>query len=277
MMQAIPIEQIRHRQDARHRSDEALAALAESMEQVGQISPIRVRSIGSDLYEVVAGSHRLQAADLLGWTEIAAVVALDDDLHAELASIDENLVRAELSVVDRARQTARRKAIYMLLHPETAPGTPGVSRQVGDIGERTEAERFTANTAKATGHSERSVQRDAERGEKISDEALDVLRGTALDTGTYLDKLKRVPAEQQFETARQDLSEPRSGIDRRYQAAPPKPTPEASFVAFTAAADAIEGLDVSALIEGAGRQRSVLGQRASGIADQMAQILEGLS
>ena len=103
MMQAIPIEQIRHRQDARHRSDEALAALAESMERdrANQPDP-RPLALASDLYEVVAGSHRLQAADLLGWTEIAAVVALDDDLHAELAMIDENLVRAELSPVDRA-------------------------------------------------------------------------------------------------------------------------------------------------------------------------------
>ena len=103
------------------------------------------------------------------------------------------------------------------------------------------------------------------------------MRGTRLDTGVYLDRLKRVPSDQQAETARRDLSEPPgSSIARRYQAAPPKPTPDASFVAFTAAADAIEGFDVPSLIEGAGRQRSVLGQRASGIADQMAQILEGL-
>lgn len=57
------------------------------------------------------------------------------------------------------------KAIYIELHPETAHETPGISRQVGDTGERSEAERFTANTATATGQSERKVQRDAERGE----------------------------------------------------------------------------------------------------------------
>jgi hypothetical protein len=48
-----------------------------------------------------------------------------DYLHAELAMIDENLCRVELSPSDRARQTARRKAIYLELHPETADHVAG--------------------------------------------------------------------------------------------------------------------------------------------------------
>ena len=122
VLSTLPIETIRHRRDARHRSDEALSALAESIDDIGLLNPIRVRQVGDDEYEVVAGSHRLQAAELLGWREIAAIVTDDDDLHAELAMIDENLVRAELSPADRAQQTARRKAIYLELHPETAHG-----------------------------------------------------------------------------------------------------------------------------------------------------------
>lgn len=99
--------------------------------------------------------------------------------------IDENLCRAELSPADRAAQTARRKTIYEELHPETRHGSPGVSRQVGDTRERGDAERFTAETAAATGRAERSIQRDAERGEKVSEDALNLVRGTALDTGSY--------------------------------------------------------------------------------------------
>ena len=49
-------------------------------------------------------------------------VVTDDDLHAELAMIDENLCRAELSPAERAKQTARRKAIYLIWHPETDQG-----------------------------------------------------------------------------------------------------------------------------------------------------------
>ncbi|MGE0282957.1 MAG: ParB/RepB/Spo0J family partition protein [Rhizobiaceae bacterium] len=280
-MATLPIENIRHRQDARHRDEAALNALAESMDEIGLINPIRVREVGDGLYEVVAGSHRLQAAELLEWPTILAFVAFDDDLHAELAMIDENLVRAELSVVDRARQTARRKAIYLLLHPESGHGSPGVARQVGDTGQRSDVERFTANTAAATGHSERVVQRDAERGEKIVDEALDAVRGTQLDRGVYLDRLKNVPAEQQADTVRRDLAAGRAtansaaqnNVARRYQATPPSEL----FERFCAAANALEAIDVKAVIEGAGRQRSVVGQRASGIIEIMEQLLEGLS
>ena len=62
----VRIEAIRHRADARPRHDEALAALEESIAAVGLLSPITVRPIG-DGYEVVAGSHRLQVAELLSW------------------------------------------------------------------------------------------------------------------------------------------------------------------------------------------------------------------
>src|SRR6187399_1144991 len=97
VLSTLPIESIRHRPDARHRSYDALSALADSISDVGLLNPIRVRQMGDGEYEVVAGSHRLQAVELLGWREIDAIVCEDDDLHAELAMIDENLIRAELS------------------------------------------------------------------------------------------------------------------------------------------------------------------------------------
>ena len=66
-------------------------------------------------------------------------------------------------------------------------------------------DRFTADTAKATGQSERKVQRDAERGSKLSDDALDLLKGTDLDTGQYLDDLKAIPKAKQAAKVREDL------------------------------------------------------------------------
>lgn len=201
------------RGDARPVDRATVKALALSIREIGLLNPIRVRASGETAngvdgtrYEVIAGNHRLQACLSLGLDEVACVVVDDDDLRAELATIDENLCRAELSPAERAKQTARRKDIYEALHPETRhEGFKGNqhtgSRQLGD----NHTDRFTVSTAAATGKSERAVQRDAERGEKVCAEALDLLRGTELDTGSYLDKLKRIPPEDQVATVRRAL------------------------------------------------------------------------
>lgn len=86
-----------------------------------------------------------------------------------------------MSPSDRASQTARRKAIYLELHPETKHGANLAGDGVAKFA-TPETERFTAETAKATGQSERLVQLNAERGEKVLPEVLDMIRGTKLDT-----------------------------------------------------------------------------------------------
>jgi hypothetical protein len=202
MTAMLPVSKITRRPDARPLDEAAVAALAESIAKIGLINPIRCR-VSGDGWEVVTGSHRLAAYSSLGLVDIEAVVYDPDDLHAELAMIDENLCRSELSPADRARQTARRKAIYEEMHPETRHGgdRTEASRQLGDL-----SERFTADTATVSGRSERAVQRDAERGEKVIDEVLSMIAGTKLDTGTYLDKLKKLTPNDQVTAAKRDLA-----------------------------------------------------------------------
>lgn len=199
MLQELPTDQIVRRADARAINPDTVSGLLESISTVGLINPIRVRAAGAG-WEVIAGAHRLEACKAIGLAEITCDVVADDDLHAELAMIDENLCRAELSPADRASQTARRKAIYEELNPDTKHGGDrDPSRQVGDL------PRFTADTAKATGQSERTVQRVAERGDKILPEVLAMIQGTKLDTGAYLDKLKELPGSEQYRAASRDL------------------------------------------------------------------------
>jgi hypothetical protein len=89
---------------------------------------------------------------------------------------------------------AERKRLYEQLHPEASydarPGRAGKCRQDGD--NSAPAERLTASTAKASGRSERDVQRDAERAKKIGDHLPKVV-GTSLDKGVELDALARLP------------------------------------------------------------------------------------
>ncbi|RVM86350.1 hypothetical protein [Sinorhizobium meliloti] len=71
--------------------------------------------------------------------------------------IDENLRRKECEPAEFAYQTARRKVLYELKFEETKHGATGrgreKSRNYYDSNE--EPDRFTLNTAKATGKSER--------------------------------------------------------------------------------------------------------------------------
>lgn len=285
----LPLEAIKYRTDARKRSDHVLAELEASIAAIGLINPVRVRAVG-DGYEVIAGAHRVQALDLLGWREVPCIVVTDDDLHAELTMIDENLCRSELSASDRAVQTARRKAIYLELHPETAHGAnlegAGVAKSATP-----ETPAFSRATAKVTGQSERTVRLDAERGEKVISEVMDLIRGTKLDTGVYLDKIKRLPPNEQLTAAKRDLSisrqqaqalqERKTGslATRTEPAETSSPAPAVLprfFERFISLVDEIEALPIPELLIAAGRQRSVLGQRASGLADRMGKIMEAL-
>lgn len=216
----IPLDQIHMRADARPLNQEAIDAIATSLAEVGLITPIRVRKNDAG-WELIAGAHRVAASRQLGLVDIAAIIATDDDLHAELAMIDENLCRAELSPADRAKQTARRKTIYLELHPETAEHVAG-GKGNATADKLSAVPAFADATAAITGTDARTVRRDAERGEKVITEVIDLIRGTKLDTGTYLDKLKKLPPNDQVIAARRDLAFMReqerqkaSGIARR--------------------------------------------------------------
>lgn len=215
MIVEIPTDCIDLRADARSIDGATVSGLVESISEVGLINPIRVRAAG-DRWELIAGAHRLAACKQLGLAVIDAVVVEDNDLHAELAMIDENLCRAELSPADRAGQTARRKVIYLQLHPETAHGGDRKSDQVDNLSTRS----FAEATAAVTGVDERTVRRDAARGEKIVPSVLAMIKGTPLDTGTYLDKLKKMSGGDQMIAAKRDLAHARqkakqTGIQRR--------------------------------------------------------------
>lgn len=218
MLQSLPIDQIDRRPDARSLNEDSVSALMDSIGTVGLINPIRVRE-KSGRWEVSAGAHRLAACERLGLADIECLIVSDDDLHAELSMIDENLCRNELSPAERATQTARRKVIYLVLHPETDQG----GNWQGGQFVQTDAASFATETAKATGKDERTVRRDAERGTKVIGEVIDMITGTKLDTGTYLDKLKRLTPNEQVSAAKRDLAQEKakererlSGIARRY-------------------------------------------------------------
>lgn len=154
-------------------------ALAESIHESGLLNPITVTP---DM-RLIAGAHRLEACKQLGWDEIEVHVLALDDLHAELAEIDENLIRAELTTLERAEHLSRRKAIYEELHPETrtvnAKGGPGRGK-TNEIISPVSPPTFAADAAAKTGVSERTIQQEVKIARSITPEVRDALRDTPL-------------------------------------------------------------------------------------------------
>lgn len=107
-------------------NDDAVARLADSFRRLGQQVPISVRDDGDDVV-LVAGLHRLRAAEALGWQMIDAVYCDGDETDARLWEIAENLHRAELSPVERAEHIAEwvKLTEEKLRHDDAVSDRPG--------------------------------------------------------------------------------------------------------------------------------------------------------
>jgi len=179
----------------------AVRALVASIEESGLMQPITVRRVRKsrsgqmcDAFEIIAGLHRVKAFRQLQRQTIPAIVLDVDDLHAELMLIDENLCRNDLTPAERAAAVARRKAIYIELHPTTKHGGNLEGAGVANLATPDEP-RFTKATADATGQSERSVRRESHRGEALGEDVLAKVARTSLDKCEELDALAKLEPE----------------------------------------------------------------------------------
>lgn len=168
--------------------------IAGSMEAMGQLTPIEVRPMPGGRFELVAGGHRLAAAQRLGWSDIRADVKEATDLEAELRQIDENLVRRELSALDRGTFLARRQQIHLTLYPDTTQGKTGAMVRW----HATASLSFASDVAAKVGVSERDIRRSIARFTKLAPDVREKIVGTWIaDNGVALDALVRIgPGEQ---------------------------------------------------------------------------------
>jgi ParB family chromosome partitioning protein len=183
----------------RKRNAGDVSQLCVSINEIGLLQPVTVTSD----FKLIAGLHRITACKLLGWKDIEVnVVDYDSNLLSELAEIDENLIRNELTVLDKSIQTNRRKEIYEILHPHTAQGkTTNRANQHTIKNEEsgipchlplTKTESFVEQTAKATNQSERKIRKDARIG-KILKPLEHLITGTKFeDNLKELDELVKI-------------------------------------------------------------------------------------
>ncbi len=106
---------------ARPTDEDHAQAIAASMAERGQISPIMVRRTpaankGKTPLTLVAGGHRTRAAIINGWAELDAIVVSADAVEAQLLELSENLFRNELSALDRAIFVAKFRELWEEQH-----------------------------------------------------------------------------------------------------------------------------------------------------------------
>jgi ParB-like chromosome segregation protein Spo0J/DNA modification methylase len=146
--------------------------LAESIKQLGLINSITVNSNNV----LIAGNHRLEAFKLLGKDEIEVTVLDLNNLLAELAEIDENLVRNELHWTDADKQIARRKIIYLELYPETKAGGDRKSDKIKIQSLDYDNKTFIQDTVDKTNKSKSSISQSVKRGNEITEQEAEVLK-----------------------------------------------------------------------------------------------------
>jgi len=102
---------------------EKITELASSIKKHGVLSPILVREIGLNSFEVIAGERRLRASKIAGLGSIPCLVDQKEDQNALEAALIENLQREDLNAVEEARGYDRLKREFGLTQEDVASAT----------------------------------------------------------------------------------------------------------------------------------------------------------
>jgi ParB family chromosome partitioning protein len=154
-------------------NSEWVEELARSIDVLGMLQP----AVVTPDFRLVVGRHRVEACKSLNWTHVPVVVRDYSDIEARLATIDENLVRNNLTALEEGEQLAERQSIYQVLHPETRRGVAGARARHGSANEVLS---FAEDTAAKTGQSVRNVQRKMSIVDRLPQEVRDAIRDTPL-------------------------------------------------------------------------------------------------
>ena len=170
--------------------------LAQSMSEVGLINPITVTQDKT----LITGAHRLEAAKLLGWTEIEATEVELNELLEQLHEIDENLMRNELHYIDRGNAIKRRDELLKAYGKRATVGRPGNSPESGHL-------KTTSEIAKDMGVSKSKLLEEKQIARDILPEAQEAIKAADLPKTDAL-KIARMEPEKQVEAVKQMAAKP---------------------------------------------------------------------
>ena len=143
-----------------------LAELAESIRRRGVLQPILARPLGGGAgWEIVAGERRWRAARLAGLREIPAAVREMSDREAMFAALVENLQRADLNPMERARGILRLVEDLGMTHAEAGAevglARPAVSNMLRLLELAPDIQRMVESGKLEAGHARTLLALDA--------------------------------------------------------------------------------------------------------------------
>ena len=104
-------------------NEQKLSELTDSIKNHGVLSPILVRELGLNKFEVIAGERRLRASKQAGLETIPCLIDQKKDQDALESALIENLQREDLNAVEEARGYDRLKREFGLTQEEVAIST----------------------------------------------------------------------------------------------------------------------------------------------------------
>lgn len=192
--------------------DEAnVRTLMNSIKEVGLISPIAVTV--SNL--LIAGAHRLEACRRIGMEKIECNVIEIDGLKAELAEIDENLVRHNLNHIDEGEQLLRKKEIYEVLYPETKKGAVNQYTKVLMAEDAVSNQKsFVDDTASKMQIAPRTIRNKIQVAKSLSPEVKAIVRENGISEKSSIQLARIKEPGKQKEAAEMLLSKSNQSNDR---------------------------------------------------------------
>lgn len=175
--------------------------LAGSIQDAGLVQPITLGlSTIEGRYELIAGYHRLEAVKSNGSDIIPAYVVSAESIDYEIAELDENLFRKELSAAELAEVLGRRdlalKRVYEARLSSISPTfgenvgqhTSTTTRKKGARGRKPNPNSDRA-IAQFSGCSEETIRKSRARAGTLGLSILSDVKGTDLDSPSELDAL----------------------------------------------------------------------------------------
>lgn len=211
--------------------DDKVAILAKSMETIGLQQPISIWAEkdeiegAPDTLHLVAGLHRLRAAEKLGWEQIDAVYVDLSDIDRRRWEIAENLHRSELTALERDQHVAE----WIRLTEEAEKKQEDISSQnETKLGRRSSGVNKAAKELNIPGKTERAKQVNAHRAVKVAsltEEAKETAREVGLDKNrSALLTAASKPKEQQAATLREIAQQ------KAHQREQPKPKSDGTSI-----------------------------------------------